>query len=90
MEIIGKIVVVLPVQTGANKSGKAWSKQVYVLEETDARYPQKVVFELFGEQRIKDADLHIDEVVKLYFSIDGSEYNGKWYSKNNGFRVEKQ
>ncbi|MCI6335956.1 MAG: DUF3127 domain-containing protein, partial [Bacteroidales bacterium] len=32
MEIIGKIILKLPLQTGVSKAGNNWSKQEYVLE----------------------------------------------------------
>ena len=53
MEVVGKIIQVLPEQGGVSKtSGKEWKLQAYVLE-TQEQYPRKVHFEVFGEDRIK-------------------------------------
>ena len=62
MEISGKIIQKLPLQSGESKtSGKPWQLQSYILE-TQEQYPRKVCFEIFGEQRIKDNPCEIDEV----------------------------
>ena len=46
MEISGKIIAVLPLQSGEGKNGP-WRSQDYVLE-TQEQYPKKVCFNLFG------------------------------------------
>ncbi|MBQ1722305.1 MAG: DUF3127 domain-containing protein, partial [Muribaculaceae bacterium] len=38
MEIEGKIIMKLPLQSGTSKTGNNWSKQEYVLETQEA-YP---------------------------------------------------
>ena len=54
MDISGKIIQKLPLQSGESKTtGKPWQVQAYVLE-TQEQFPRKVHFEIFGEQRIKD------------------------------------
>ena len=58
MDIVGKIIQVLPLQEGISKTGNPWKSQSYVLE-TQEQYPRKVCFEIFGEDRIK----------KYYFMI---------------------
>ena len=48
MEIAGKIVQVLPLQTGEGKNGP-WKKQDFVLE-TDAQYPKKICIAVWGDK----------------------------------------
>ena len=48
MEISGRIIQVLPLQSGTSKTGNAWKKQEYVLETKD-NYPRKVKFDFFAE-----------------------------------------
>ena len=43
MEVIGKIIHVLPPQSGTSQAGNQWKKQEYVLETEDA-YPKKICF----------------------------------------------
>jgi len=48
MEIKGKIIAILPMQTGEGKNG-TW-KSLDAVIETDGQYPKKVVFNLFGDK----------------------------------------
>ena len=49
MEVVGKIIQVLPAQEGIGRNGNPWKVQPYVLETLD-QYPRKVHFEVFGEE----------------------------------------
>jgi hypothetical protein len=52
MELQGKIIKILPVRSGVSQqSGKAWQSLDAVLE-TQGQYPRKLVFTVFGEDRI--------------------------------------
>lgn len=87
MEITGKIIQVLPLQSGVSKtSGKEWTSQAYVLE-TQEQYPKKVHFELFGEDRVKANQCKLDDVVTVSFDIESHEFNGRWYTSIRAWRV---
>jgi len=87
MEIVGKIIQKLPLQSGESKSsGKPWQVQSYVLE-TQEQYPRKVCFEIFGEQRIKDNPCEIDDLVTVSFDIESREFNGRWFTSIRAWKV---
>lgn len=86
MEIIGKVVAVLELQSGTSKKGSEWKKRDFVIETLDDKFPKKVCFTLFGERA--DACPAIDNVVKVAFDIDAHEYNGKWFNSVNAWKVE--
>ena len=88
MEIVGKIIQVLPEQGGTSKSGNPWRSQSYVLE-TQEQYPRKVCFELFGEERIKSNPCKIDDIVTVSFDIESREFNGRWYTSIRAWRVQQ-
>lgn len=89
MEIVGKIVQVLPAQEGVSKStGNPWKIQSYVLETLD-QYPRKVCFEIFGEDRIKNNPCNLDDLVTVSFDIESREFNGRWYTSIRAFRVQQ-
>ena len=89
MEIVGKIIQVLPLQEGTSKStGNTWKLQSYVLE-TQEQYPRKVCFEIFGEDKIKNNQCNIDDIVTVSFDIDSREYNGRWYTSIRAWRVQQ-
>ncbi len=88
MDIVGKIIQVLPEQGGTSKAGNPWKSQSYVLE-TQEQYPRKVCFELFGEDRIKNNPCKIDDVVTVSFDIESREFNGRWYTSIRAWRVQQ-
>ena len=80
MEIVGKIIQVLPLQSGtSSRTGNSWQVQSYVLE-TQEQYPRKVCFEIFGEDKIKNNPCNIDDLVTVSFDIESREFNGRWYT----------
>ncbi len=86
MEITAKVIAVLPIESGTSKSGKSYQKQNFVVE-TDEKYPQKICFQLFGD-RVSECPA-VGEKVKVSFDIDSREYNGRWYTQLNAWKVEK-
>lgn len=88
MEIQGKIIQVLPLQSGVGKaSGKEWKKQEYVLETID-QYPRKICFNLWGDT-IDRAQLQVGEDVTVQVDIESREFNGRWYTDVKGWRVDR-
>lgn len=86
MEIKGKIIQLLPLQTGEGKNG-TWRKQDYVLETIET-YPKKICFNLWGD-KIDQFDVKEGEDVNLFFDIESREYNGRWYTDVKGWRIDK-
>lgn len=87
MEIEGKIIVKLPLQSGTSKTGNAWSKQEYVLETIEA-YPRKVKFDFFGD-KANQFPLEVGDTVRVSFDIESREFNGRWYTDIRGWKAEK-
>lgn len=89
MEIVGKIIQVLPLQEGVGKNtGNPWKVQSYVLE-TQEQYPRKVCFEIFGEDRIKNNMCQLDDIVTVSFDIESREFNGRWYTSIRAWKVQQ-
>ena len=88
MEVVGKIIQVLPLQEGVGRNGNPWKLQVYVLETLD-QYPHKVHFEVFGEDRIKMNPCEIDQLVTVSFDIESREFNGRWYTSIRAWKIQQ-
>ena len=88
MEIVGKIIQVLPAQEGVGRNGNPWKLQGYVLETFD-QYPRKVHFEVFGEDKIKNNPCDIDQVVTVSFDIESREFNGRWYTSIRAWKIQQ-
>lgn len=88
MEIQGRIIQVLPLQSGVAKaSGKEWKKQDYVIE-TSEQYPKKVCFCLWGDA-IDRTNLLAGEDVTVQIDIESREFNGRWYTEVKAWRVDR-
>ena len=85
MEIAGKIVQMLPLQTGEGKNGP-WKKQDFVLE-TDAQYPKKVCIAVWGD-KIEAEKLQVGNQVNVFFDVESREYNGRWYTDVKAWRID--
>ena len=88
MELVGKIIQVLPAQEGIGRNGNPWKVQPYVLETVE-QYPRKVHFEVFGEDRIKQNPCEIDQLVTISFDIESREFNGRWYTSIRAWKIQK-
>ena len=88
MEVVGKIIQVLPAQEGVGRNGNPWKVQPYVLETLD-QYPRKVHFEVFGEDRIKQNPCDVDQLVTVSFDIESREFNGRWYTSIRAWRIQQ-
>ena len=89
MDILGKIIAVLPEQGGISKSGNEWKKQEYVLETYD-QFPKKICFQFFGADRIAQANIRMGEDLTVYFDIESREYQGRWFTNINAWKVERK
>ncbi len=87
MEIQGKIIAVLPERSGVSARGE-WKAQDYVVETHDA-YPKKMVFGVFGADRISRFNIQVGQEVTVAFDIDAHEYQGRWYNSIRAFDVRQ-
>jgi len=80
LSLKGTIIEILPKKTGVSKnSGKEWAAQEYVLETHDA-YPKKLVFQVFGEEKIADFNIKMNQNLEVFFNIDANKWKDKWVS----------
>ena len=87
MEATGKIIAILPANSGVSqRTGNPWCTQTFVLE-TIEQYPKKIPFEVFGEDRIRQFNLQMGETVTIHFDVDGREWNGRWFAKVSCYNV---
>lgn len=88
-EVSGKIIAVLDKRSGvSNTTGTQWSAQQYVIE-TKEQYPQRLCFEVFGEDRITSFNIQNGEEITVSFDIDAREYQGRWYNSFRAWKVER-
>lgn len=88
LELSGKIIQILPEQTGTGKNGQ-WLRQDFVLE-TQEQYPRKVCFSAWGDKVSLVKTLKTDIVINVSFNVESREYNGKWYTDLRIWKIEAQ
>ncbi len=86
MELKGKIVQILPSQTGMGKKGQ-WKKQEFIVE-TQSQYPKKVCLSAWGD-KIDQFNLAVGDTVNVSVELESREYNSKWYTEARAWKLEK-
>jgi hypothetical protein len=87
MEISGKLVEKLPLQSGQGRNGQ-WVKQEFILETQD-QYPRKVCIALWGDKARDIDSVAIGDGLKASINVESREFNGKWYTDVKAWRIEK-
>ena len=84
MEITGKIIELLPAQTGQTQKGE-WKKQLFILETID-QFPKKICIESWNDKVSVAVDP--SQTVKVSFDIESREFNGKWYTNLRAWKLD--
>lgn len=75
--INGKITNALPPRRGTSKAGNEWVSQDFVIETDN---DEKICFNMFGEDRIKESGLRVGATASVTCKIESKEWNGKWFT----------
>jgi len=86
MELNGKIIQLLPEQSGESAKGP-WRKQEYILE-TDGQYPKKVCFMSWSD-KIDEFAIKEGETLTVSIDLESREYNGRWYTDVKAWQVTR-
>lgn len=87
MELQGRIIAALPEKSGVSARGE-WKAQDFVIETHD-QYPRKMVFRVFGADRLQNFNISVGLEVSVSFDIDAHEYNGRWFNDIRVFDVRR-
>ncbi len=87
MELQGKVIAVLPERSGTSARGE-WKAQSFVIE-THENYPKKLVFDVFGADRLAQFNIQSGEELLVSFDIDAHEYQGRWYNSVRAWNIQR-
>jgi hypothetical protein len=88
LEIVGKIVQILDLQTGTSAKGD-WKKQEFILE-TEEQYPRKVCIILWNDRISDIASVQLGtELITASIEIASREFNGKWYTDVRAWKIQR-
>ena len=89
MELTGKIIAEFNERGGvSSRTGNEWKAKSYVLE-VPGEFPRKMVFDVFGVDRLAAFNIQIGEQLTVSFDIDAHEYNGRWFNDIRAFRIDR-
>jgi len=84
MEITGKIINILPVQSGIAKAGNEWKKQEIIIQ-TEESYPKTICITLWDTI---DDNIKQEDKIKASVDIESREFNGKWYTTVKASKID--
>lgn len=86
MDITGKFIKLLPTQEGDSSRGH-WVRGGFVIE-TEDRYPQKIAFSLFGEDKVRMVQqLQLGAKLQVSFLPESREYQDRWYTELRAYNI---
>ena len=86
----GKIIAKGETREGVSQAtGQPWKSEQYIIQEESGNYPMKMSFDVFGEDRIREFNLQLDDHVKVHFSMDSHQFNGRWFNNIRAWKVER-
>tara|TARA_R100001198_G_scaffold32324_1_gene17212 strand:+ start:95 stop:436 length:342 start_codon:yes stop_codon:yes gene_type:complete len=89
MEVKGKLVKFLNIETGTSKSGKEWQKKTVVID-TGNEFNNLVAVSAFGDKVERMNKLEEGTTVTILCNVYSREYNGKYYHNIDGYHFVQQ
>ena len=87
MDLTGKVIAIMEARGGVSaRTGNPWMTQEYVIE-VPGTYPRRMVFNIFGEDKIKQFNIQAGEEITVQFDIDAREYNGRWFNDIRAWNI---
>ncbi len=86
MEVKGKVIQLLPLQSGMGKKGP-WKKQEFIIE-TQSQYPKKVCLSVWGD-KIEQFNISEGQLINVSVELESREYNGRWYTEARAWKIDK-
>lgn len=87
MELQGKVIAAVEQRKGVSARGE-WVSQDFVIETHDT-YPRKMMFTVFGADRLQRFQIQVGQEVNVSFDINAREWNGRWFNDIRAFDVRQ-
>ncbi|MCS6935468.1 MAG: DUF3127 domain-containing protein [Chitinophagales bacterium] len=88
MEVTGKLIHILPAQTGTGKNGP-WRKTEFVVE-TEEKFPRKICLSAWNELSTQVEGYPIGTKLQVSFDLNSREYNGRWFTDVKAWKIDAQ
>jgi len=90
LKLTGKIVEILPQESGTSKAGKEWTKQSFVID-LGTEFNNLIAFGIFGAEKVENFNKFnkVGQMVDVSFNVSCREHNGKWYTNLDAWKIFK-
>lgn len=88
MEIQGTLIKIQAIESGQKNSGGQWSSQTIIVEQ-EGQYPKPVAVNLFGDKINLLNGIQINDKLSISINIESREYNDKYFTKVNAWKISK-
>ena len=89
MEVTGKLVKILDLETGTSKAGKEWKKQS-ILIDTGGDFNNEICVSAFGDKLEQMLKLEVGMEVSVLCNVYSREYNGRYFHNIDGYCFTNQ
>ena len=89
MEVTGKLVKILELETGVSKAGKEWKKQS-ILIDTGGDFNNEICVSAFGDKLEQMLKLEVGMEVSVLCNVYSREYNGRYFHNIDGYFFTNQ
>lgn len=94
VKLTGRIAKVFPIVTGTSaRTGQQWASQECLFEYFSwggAKFPDRLVARIFGEDRIKKINLQeLEDNITVTLRFQANEYTDKWFNEIRIVNVER-
>lgn len=67
-----------------------WSKQEFIVQYQDGNFPNQVVLNVWGEDKVKDlGQYQPGDRIKASLTPSSREFNGRWYTDIRAWKIER-
>lgn len=86
--ITGKIIEILPTETGTSKSGKDWKKLTFAID-TGEQYNNIIAFEVFGDEKCDNFVKYnkVDKTVDVEYNISSNKWQSKYFTSLQAWKI---
>ena len=84
-EVVGKLIKKFDTESKT----QTFQAREFVIEVSEGNYPQMVKFQLVQDRCSIIDDYSEGDQIKVYFDLRGREWNGKYFTNLNAWRVEQ-
>tara|TARA_R110000824_G_scaffold70976_2_gene181917 strand:- start:1722 stop:2039 length:318 start_codon:yes stop_codon:yes gene_type:complete len=88
MEITGKLIKKLDVESGVSKTGKEWQKQSILIGQ-NTEYNKEVAVSFFGDKIKSLRDIIEGDMVSVMINVSSREFKEKYYHNIDGYWISK-